>query len=301
MSPTERPLFHGLSAFPITPADASGRVDTQTLAVLVERLCAAGVDAIGLLGSTGTYAYLARDERRRAIEAAVACTGRRVPLVVGVGALRTDEAQALARDAEAAGADALLLAPVSYTPLTEDEVFEHFRAVTQASGLPLCIYNNPSTTHFTFSLDLLERLARLPSIKAVKMPLPAGGDFAGEIARLRQRTELAIGYSADWGLAEAMLAGADGFHSVLAGLLPDVTLRLLRAAEAGDAAEARRLDGELGPLWACFRAFGSLRVMYVLLERLGLGTAEPPRPILPLGAEARAAVLQAVEPLLSPA
>ena len=103
--------FRGLSAFPLTPADEHGRVDTETLARLVERLCEAGVDAIGLLGSTGIYAYLSREERRRAVEAASECVRGRVPLVVGVGTLRTDHAMDLARDAETAGADALLMAP----------------------------------------------------------------------------------------------------------------------------------------------------------------------------------------------
>ena len=291
--------FHGLSAFPITPADEHGRVDTVALGRLLERLCDAGVDSIGLLGSTGIYAYLSREERRRAVEAATECVRGRVPLVVGVGALRTDHAQDLARDAEAAGADALLMAPVSYTPLTQDEAYEHFRAVAAVTGLPLCIYNNPSATHFSFSVDLLERLSRIETIRAVKMPLPAGGDFAAELAALRERTDLAIGYSGDWGMADAMLAGADAFYSVLGGLLPRLALSIVRAAKAGDADEARRLNGTLAPLWETFKAYGSLRVMYGLLDIHGLGQAEPPRPILPLGLEARQRVAAAVEPLLA--
>ncbi|MBW8788677.1 MAG: dihydrodipicolinate synthase family protein, partial [Rhizobium leguminosarum] len=95
--------FHGLSAFPPTPADRDGRVDTEALGCLLERLCDAGVASIGLLGSTGIYAFLTCEERRRAVEAAVECVRGRVPLVVGVGALRTDHARSLARDAEAAG------------------------------------------------------------------------------------------------------------------------------------------------------------------------------------------------------
>lgn len=287
--------FHGLSAFPLTPADERGRVDIETLARLTERLCIAGVDSIGLLGSTGVYAYLTREERRRAVAAAVECVAGRVPLVVGVGALRTDAAQDLARDAQAAGADALLMAPVSYTPLTEDEVYEHYRCVAAATALPLCIYNNPGTTHFTFTPALLERLSGVVTIRAVKMPLPADGDYAGELAALRARADLAIGYSGDWGMGDAMLAGADTFYSVLAGLLPRQALALLRAAEAGEADEVRRLDQMLTPLWDTFKAYGSLRVMYVLLDLLGLGKAQPPRPILPLGPEARQRVAAAVE------
>ncbi|WP_182084006.1 dihydrodipicolinate synthase family protein [Aureimonas sp. ME7] len=292
-------LFRGVSAFPITPADAGGRVDTALLGRLLERLCEAGVDSIGLLGSTGTYVYLTREERRRAVAAAVECVGRRVPLIVGVGALRTDHAEALARDARDAGADALLMAPVSYTPLTQDEAFEHYRAVAGATELPLCVYNNPATTHFQFGPELLQRLAAIDTIRAVKMPLPANGDYVGELAALRERTGLAVGYSGDWGTADALLAGADAFYSVLAGLLPGPVLRLARAAAKGEAAEARRLDATLGPLWDTFRAHGSLRVMYALVSILEIGEAAPPLPIRPLDGDARDAVARAVEPLLA--
>ncbi|MGO6982074.1 dihydrodipicolinate synthase family protein [Rhizobium leguminosarum] len=291
--------FHGLSAFPPTPANREGRVDTEALGRLLERLCDAGVASIGLLGSTGIYAFLTREERRRAVEAAVECVRGRIPLVVGVGALRTDHARSLARDAEAAGADALLLAPVSYTPLTQDEAYEHFLAVTEAANLPLCIYNNPGTTHFTFGRDLLQRLSDIETIRAVKMPLPADGDFAGELAALREKTRFAIGYSGDWGAAEALLSGADAWYSVIGGLLPRVALALTKAAIAGKGGEAHRLDGLLEPLWKTFKAFGSLRVVYTLVDLLSLAGAELPRPLLPLGPMDRQRVLDAVEPLIA--
>lgn len=193
------PLFHGLSAFPITPADEGGCVDTDALARLLQRLEAARVDSVGLLGSTGTYAYLTRPERRRAVEAAAECLGGRVPIIVGVGALRTDDAQDLARDARAAGADGLLLAPVCYTPLTDEEVFQHFAAVAAATDLPLCIYNNPSTTRFSFSDDLIARLSAVPRIVAVKNPAPAPTEATAKVDALRRRLPpgFAVGYSGD--------------------------------------------------------------------------------------------------------
>lgn len=127
-------LFRGLSAFSLTPTDAEGRVQVETLAALLRRIEGAGVDSIGLLGSTGGYAYLTRAERQRAVRAAVESLHGTVPLIVGVGALRTDEAKALARDAQEAGADGLLLAPMSYTPLTEEEVFRHTVEVAETNS-----------------------------------------------------------------------------------------------------------------------------------------------------------------------
>jgi 4-hydroxy-tetrahydrodipicolinate synthase len=96
-----------------------------------------------------------------------------------------------------------------------------------------------------------------------------------------------------------MLAGADAFYSVVGGMLPVPALALVRAGQAGNEDEARRLDSMFAPLWETFREFGSLRVMYVLLEALGFGPIEPPRPILPLKAEARERVLAVAAPLMA--
>ena len=277
-------LFTGLSAFPITPADTSGHVDAVALSRLLDRIAKAGVNSIGLLGSTGGYAFLSRDERQRAVIAAMEAVGGKIPVIVGVGALRTDDAQALARHARKAGASGLLLAPMSYTPLTEEEVFQHTAAVAEAGELPLCIYNNPGTTKFTFSDDLIARLAAVPNIVAVKMPLRADGDFKGEIARLRDRTPkgFSVGYSGDWCAADALLAGADAFYSVAAGMLPAEMLTLVRAAQSGNVAEAKRLNETFQPLWSLFRQFGGFRVMYAVADILDLCHVAPPRPILPL-------------------
>jgi 4-hydroxy-tetrahydrodipicolinate synthase len=290
-------MFRGLSAFPITPADARGRVDTDALATLVERLAAAEVDSIGLLGSTGTYAYLDRAERRRAVEAAADCLHGRVPLVVGVGALRTDDAQNMARDARAAGASGLLLAPMSYTQLTDDEVFEHFVAVAKATDLPLCVYNNPGTTHFTFGDALLERLAKVPGVTAVKNPAPSPAEVRARYEALRARAPatFAIGYSGDWNAPDAVLAGGDAWYSVVGGLLPVPTLKLLRAAQAGDGANVARWNEHFQPLWDLFKELSSLRVMYAAADILGICRTEPPRPILPLPAAAYRRVAAALE------
>lgn len=291
-------LFRGLVAYPITPADADGRVDVAALRRLVRRLVDAKVDGVGLLGSTGTYAYLTRDERRRAIEAAVEAAGGAAPIVAGVGALRTDAAVALARDAKAAGAGAGLLAPVSYTPLTDEEVFVHFQTVAGEAELPLCIYNNPGTTHFTFSVELEQRLSRVAGVVAVKNPAPAAG-VAAQLADLRGRMPagFSLGWSGDANVAEALLAGGDAWHSVVGGLFPRAALALCRLAQTGDADEARRLNARLAPLWALFTEYSGLRVVYAAAAVLGLVSTAPPRPILPLPLDAQTRIEAVVRDL----
>jgi 4-hydroxy-tetrahydrodipicolinate synthase len=289
----------GLSAFPITPCDPDGRVDVAALRRLLAPLLAAGVNSIGLLGSTGSYPYLSRGERRRALEIAVDEAAGRTPILVGVGALRTDEAIRLANDAKAIGAAAGLLAPLSYTPLNEDEVFEHFAAVARDSRLPICIYDNPSTTHFSFTPALVGRLSRVPGIVAVKSPAPSAQAVAAHLGALRQVVPegFSLGYSVDWRSTEALLAGADTWYSVAAGVFPELCLAIVEAAQHGDTEEARRLDGKLQPLWTLFKEFSSLRVVYAAVSALGICRAEPPRPILPLPEPARQRVVEVVEQL----
>lgn len=284
-------IFKGLSAFPITPADAAGRVDTDALSEILTRIMAAKVASIGLLGSTGTYVYLTRAERKRAVHAAAQTIDGHTPLIVGVGALRTSDAVALAEDAQQAGANGLLLAPVSYAPLTSDEVFTHFQTVASATDLPICVYNNPGTTHFNFDLPLLQRLAAQPKINAIKMPLPASRTVAADLAQLRATlpADFMIGYSADWGSAEALGAGADAFYSGLAGVLPAAMQDLAQAAMSGDAQATAHKDEAFALLWPEVKAHGGMRVSYTIARHLGLTDAVPPAPVQlpPKDAEAR--------------
>lgn len=291
--------FKGVLAFPITPSNPSGHVDVAALRKLVAPLCAAGVNSIGLLGSTGSYPYLSRAERRRALDAALEETSGRVPVIVGVGALRTDEAVRLAQDAKAAGASAGLLAAVSYTPLNDDEVFEHFVTVANQSSLPICIYDNFGTTHFRFSVALIARLSRVAGIVAVKSPAPDASDVAAHLGEFRSLVPegFSLGYSGDWNSVEALLAGADAWHSVIAGLFPHTGVLLVQAVRSGDADTARQINARLEPLWSFFKEFSSLRVIYACASLLDICQAEPPRPILPLTATARRRVADALKTL----
>src|SRR6202030_2341744 len=103
--------------------------------------------------------------------------------------------------------------PISYTPLTEDEVFEHFATVARATDLPLCIYNNPGTTHFQFNAALIGRLSQLPHTQAVKNPAPAAEAVTADLAGLRALVPagFSLGYSTDWNATAALLAGGDAW------------------------------------------------------------------------------------------
>ncbi|MCP2256173.1 4-hydroxy-tetrahydrodipicolinate synthase [Prauserella aidingensis] len=274
-------IFTGLSAFPLTPLH-DDTVDARAFARLIERLAATGVDSITALGSTGSYAYLTTKERARVARLAVEHADD-TPVHVGVGALRTSHVLTNAEAAQAAGAAGLLLAPMTYQPLTHDDVFELFRAVTAATDLPVIVYDNPGTTHFEFSNELYGRIAELPGIASIKIPgVPNDPEAARQhVAAIRAviPEHVTIGVSGDASAATGLNAGCEAWYSVIGGTLPAPAMAITRAAQAGGAADAVAESQRLAPLWDLFAQFGgSLRVVAAIAEQLGLAR----RPSLPL-------------------
>lgn len=208
-------------------------------------------------------------------------------MIVGIGALRTREVQGLAEDAQKAGASAVLLAPVSYQRLSADEVFGLYEAVTRDLSVPLCVYDNPGTTHFEFTDELHGRIAELPKVKSIKIPgVPAEPEAArARVERLRALipSHVSIGVSGDAMAATGLNAGCEAWYSVIGGLFPEAALAITRAAQAGDAEQATRLSARLQPLWDLFtQQGGSLRVVAAAAELKGL--VEGPCLPLPLKA-----------------
>jgi len=294
-------LFTGLSAFPLTPLKDDS-LDEDAFIGLIERLVLAGVDSITALGSTGSYAYLDTDERARVAQLSVE-SALDIPVFIGVGALRTRDVLANVASAEAAGAQGVLLAPVSYQPLTDDEVFALFRSVTESTDLPVVVYDNPGTTHFTFTTELYSRLAGLDGVASIKIPgtpaSPAGWDERiGEI-RAAIGSEVTIGISGDAYGAEGLIAGCDAWYTAVGGTIPEPMLAITRAAELGNAQLARELSAELQPLWDLFTEFGgSLRVTAAIAEHLALVSADSlPLPVRDLDAAAKRKVAEVADNL----
>lgn len=294
-------MFSGLSAFPLTPIHKD-RLDEAAFVQLVERLVDAGVDSIGALGSTGSYAYLAREERKRVATLAVQSAGD-IPVMVGIGATRTRDVLALADDAQAAGASAVLLAPVSYQQLFEDEVYDLFETVTRHLSVPLCVYDNPGTTRFVFTDDLHTRIARLPRVASIKIPAvptePASAATRVHALKARIPSGVTIGISGDASAAIGLNVGCDVWYSVIGGLFPRTALAITRAAQARRHEDAMTLSERLSPLWSFFHECGgSLRVVSAAAEILGLVQAPSlPTPLRSLQGDVRTRLVAVLDQL----
>lgn len=281
-------MFTGLSAFPLTPTNENG-IDEHAFVRLVSRLATAGVDSIGALGSTGGYAYLSRKERAWAAHTAVATAGA-TPVIVGIGALRTQQVLQLAADAQNAGAAAVLLAPMTYQALTDNEVYTLYDDVTAELTIPLVVYDNPGTTGVIFSDELHGRIAALPNIGSIKIPGVSADAATARISALRKVVppHVTIGVSGDWLAVGGLLGGADAWYSVLGGLFPTTALMIARATQSDDAQAAIEASNRLEPLWVLFRRYGSLRVMSAAAEALHLASSPNlPLPLLGLDTAAR--------------
>lgn len=281
-------MFTGLSAFPLTPIIAS-KVDEKGFSHILSRLTAARVNSMGILGSTGSYGYLTREQRRRVATLAIQHAGN-IPVMVCIGSVSTDAILQLADDAQAAGASALLLPAVSYQSLRDEEVFSLFETVTRHVSIPVCIYDNPGTTHFTFTDELHGHLSSLEGIRSVKIPgvpkHPAAAIERVNALRQHLRPGVTIGISGDADAGRGLNAGCEVWYSVCGGLFPETAKQITEAAAAQDHQRVTTLTTRLEPLWSLFRKHGgSLRVIAAAAGVLGFTDTDClPRPLQPLSA-----------------
>ena len=182
------------------------------------------------------------------------------PAFIGVGDLRTSHVLSHIDAAEQAAAAGVLLAPMTYQALTADDVFDLYRTVTQHTELPVIVYDNPGTTHFTFTIDLYVRIAELTGTASIKIPgAPTNPEEAREhIAAIRAVVpeHVTIGVSGDAFAATGLNAGCEAWYSVIGGTLPGPALAITRAAQADRTGEAVSESDHLAPLWALFAEFG---------------------------------------------
>ncbi|WP_026012021.1 dihydrodipicolinate synthase family protein [Singulisphaera acidiphila] len=272
--------FKGIIAYPITPLRQDGSVDIDKFKSLLDRLIGSGVHGIAPLGSAGILPYLSDEERESVTETTVQHVAGRLPTLVGVSALTTERAVHHARHAEQAGATAVMLIPMSYWKLTEDEVFKHYQGVAESISVPIMAYNNPATGGVDMRPEFLARLLEIPNVTMVK-------ESTGDVRRMQQLVKLAgddvafFNGSNPLALA-AFAAGARGWCTAAPNLIPQLTLDLYAAVENGDFALARILYYRQMPLLEFIVQGGLPRTVAAGLDLLGFDPGPLRSPLLPL-------------------
>lgn len=294
--------FEGIIAYPVTPFKADGSVDVDMLKELIDRLIDSGVHAIAPLGSTGESAYLSDEEWETAARSSLAAVAGRVPTVVGISELTTLGAIKRARFAERAGADAVMVLPVSYWKLTEAEIIAHYAAIGDAVSVPIMLYNNPATSGIDMQPELIARICKgVPSVTMVK-------ESTGDLQRMHRLKQLTDGtipfYNGSNPLAFAALnAGAAGWCTAAPNLNAELPLALYDAIKRNDVVRARAMFERQLPLLQFIVKIGLPTAVKAGLALQGIDAGVPRlplRPLPPAAVEQLSEILAALKGTIAP-
>ena len=283
-------MFDGLMPAMVTPFDNRGEVDLDATEAVIERFIEAGVSGISPLGSTGEATHLTFDERKLFAEEVVRIVGGRVPLVVGVGTSGTRETVELARHAEGAGADAVLVVSPSYWKVGEEALFRHFATVAGSVGIPVFIYNLPMLTGVDLSPSLIAGIAaECSNVSGLKDTVTEYFHTVGVLREVkRERPEFTILSGWEDLILPTLLAGADGSICAFANVAPELFVDLVRSARDGDLESAAELHRRVLSL-VTLGAYSDPPISAIKLAMNKLGVAISPSvrgPALPVPEEA---------------
>ncbi|MGO1595883.1 MAG: 4-hydroxy-tetrahydrodipicolinate synthase [Sphingobacterium sp.] len=273
----------------ITPFQADGTVDYPTLARLIEFQIEGGIDYLVSLGTTGETATLSAHERKEIWSFTSKQVNNRIPLVAGIGGNNTTEVIRQIKEFDVLGYCAILSVSPYYNKPTQEGLYQHYKALAEASSLPIILYNVPGRTGGNISAETTLRLAKeYPNIVATK---EASGDFNQFSSILRDRPEGFKLISGDDPVTLPMMAlGASGIISVVANVYPEKVSLLARLCKEGHYEKARAIHNQLLHITdLCFLEGNPAGVKYIL-EKKGFGQAHLRLPLVPIGATTGAAI-----------
>lgn len=233
----KKPIFTGSGVALVTPFTESG-VNYQKLEELIEFHITHKTDALIICGTTGEGSTMTMEEHEEVLKFCVDVAKGRIPMIAGTGSNDTNSAIRLCQYAESVGYDGLLLVTPYYNKATQKGLCAHYGKIAENTKLPIILYNVPSRTGVSISLDTLKYLdEKYENINAIK---EASGDVAFA-AKIKAHTNLAI-YSGNDDVTVPLVAiGCQGVISVIANILPEETHNMCKFAEDGNLADANRI------------------------------------------------------------
>lgn len=236
-------IFEGSAAAVITPMDCDGDIDFSAMERLLDFQLENHTDGIVVNGTTGESAVLSDEEKLQIIAFTIKHIGGRIPVIAGTGSNCTAHAVRLSKEAEALGADALLVVTPYYNKASQQGLQEHFTAIADSVKLPIILYNVPGRTGVNISPETCRKLSGHPNIQAIK---EAGGDISRvvKIASLC-RNDLDIYSGNDDQTVPVLSLGGKGVISVLANIMPKEMHEMCRLFLDGKTAESAGMQLEL--------------------------------------------------------
>jgi 4-hydroxy-tetrahydrodipicolinate synthase len=236
--------FYGTGIAMVTPFQADGKIDYEGLEKLIDHLIAGGVEYLVSLGTTGESATLSSEERKQVFAFTAKVVKGRVALVAGIGGNNTAEVVETIKQFDTTGYDAILSASPNYTKPTQEGIYQHYKAIAEATPLPVILYNVPSRTGSNVNADTVTRLAHdFKNIIGIK---EASGNFDQINQIMRDKPAGFLMISGDDPVTLPMIAlGAVGVISVVGNALPRKTSDLVRLCLSGDFKSAQKTHSAL--------------------------------------------------------
>jgi 4-hydroxy-tetrahydrodipicolinate synthase len=283
--------FRGSFTALVTPFN-NGSVDEKAFRDLVEWQIAEGTNGLVPVGTTGESPTLSHDEHNKVVEWCVDQADGRVPVVAGAGSNSTKEAIELSQHAEKAGADAVLVVTPYYNKPTQEGLYQHYKAINDAIGIPIIIYNIPPRSVIDMSVDTMKRLYELKNIAGVK-------DATANMARVsQQRAECGPDFNQLSGEDITALGfnahGGHGCISVTSNVAPRLCSEFQAACGRGDYAAALKIQDKLAPLHMNLFVETSPAPVKYGMSLIGKCTETVRLPMVPASEKARAAVREAM-------
>lgn len=277
-------MFGGTATALITPFKDDGSVDEGGLRRLVDFQEENGANVLIPCGSTGESATLSHEEHIRVVEI-VRDQAKHAKIIAGAGSNSTAEAVYLSKAAADLGCDGILSISPYYNKPTQEGIYLHFRAISEAIDIPLIIYNVPGRTGSNITADTTLRLAELPNISAIK---EASGNVNQIQEILCKRPKGFEVLSGDDGLTFPLMGmGCDGVISVAANCCPRSMSQMINLCKQEKYLEAREIHFKLMPLFNdLFIESNPIPIKYVM-KRLGYGNGRPRLPLTELSAKNR--------------
>jgi len=263
------------------------QIDEEATRDHIDFLIENGASGIIPCGSTGEFPSIRPEERRRVIELAIDQVNGRVPVVAGTASTATDETVEMSKFAQDAGADGVLIVPPYYYKSTDEEIYQHFKAVSEAIDIPIMLYNNPWVCGTYVYPPLVARMASDEILQYVK---ETHGDLA-YVHELIQKAgrDLTVFFGRDENSLEALLIGAEGWVSGAGNLVIAQEAEMFRLAKQGKISEARGLYFKILPFFYLTERKGRwIARVKAGLEMIGRRAGDPKPPLLPLNEEERA-------------
>lgn len=238
---------NGIITAMVTPFHDDQTINYEATKNLINHLIDSGVDGLFILGTNGEFYLLEEQEQQDFARFVIAEVGKQVPVFVGVGANATTSVIKNAQAMEAIGADALSVITPYFMPLTQEEVYHHYKKIAENTTLPIIIYNMPSKTGINVEPETIAKLAAFPNIIAVK---DSSGNFDNMQQYIEQTKELnfAVLSGSDSLILKALQAGATGGVAATSNLLPHILVKLYQQWQNNDIAAAEKTQLEIEEL-----------------------------------------------------